>query len=59
MPMRTNTSEPGHCYNPAHNGNSDRTIKGLTCSQLIDTRHCEQDLWRLKYERLLIALSGL
>jgi len=29
----------------------------LTCSQLIDTRHCEQDLWRLKYERLLIAQS--
>ena len=30
----------------------------LTCSQLIDTRHCEQDLWQLKYERLLIAHNG-
>ena len=33
-------------------------VINLTCSQLIDTRHCKQDLWRLEHEGLLIGHRG-
>ncbi|PNF12671.1 hypothetical protein A6J71_22060 [Enterobacter cancerogenus] len=52
------------CFIDFHNS-FDENIKvtfvhpviSLTCSQLIDTRHCKQDLWRLEHEHLLIAQS--